>query len=304
MLETVDGGGGGAAPASATPQPAGPPIVSVLPARLTAAPRRRAVPRPPPARCDECARAASTYCGACVSVAYCGTECQRVAWRGGHDEACRPSTVLAESALVPAALLRGDLRTVRDAVDGGAAVNWAVATIGAPASGNGPGKLFRGTALQHAAVNSHGAVVQLLLARGAGLEAPEPVVGGTALTVAAGDAVGLLCAAGADVDARTVTGWTALAYACLRGDERTVRVLLEHGAEPNAVTTDPMGDSPLYICEQAAALLPGSAAERAARRAIARLLVAAGGVCVSDGVPLGAAARARRHLTAAGLAHS
>ena len=36
-----------------------------------------------------CGTAATFFCGGCNSVAYCGRDCQRAAWKSGHKEECR-----------------------------------------------------------------------------------------------------------------------------------------------------------------------------------------------------------------------
>ena len=63
----------------------------------------------------------------------------------------------------------------------------------------------------------------------------------TALMAAAGtgdlDAVQCLLEHGADVKAKTPTGFTALIAAALSGNAKIVEVLLERGADPNAVCT-------------------------------------------------------------------
>jgi ankyrin repeat protein len=52
-----------------------------------------------------------------------------------------------------------------------------------------------------------------------------------------------LIASGVDVDEKHKTGYTALHFACLRNKEDCVRVLLQHGADPNIV--DRRGSTPL-----------------------------------------------------------
>jgi len=49
------------------------------------------------------------------------------------------------------------------------------------------------------------------------------------------------------VDARDLRGWTALHHAAARGAERTVRQLLERGADPNASST---GTAPLLLAAE------------------------------------------------------
>ena len=52
-----------------------------------------------------------------------------------------------------------------------------------------------------------------------------------------------LIASGVDVDEKHKTGYTSLHFACLRKKEDCVRVLLQHGADPN--TVDRYGSTPL-----------------------------------------------------------
>ena len=78
--------------------------------------------------------------------------------------------------------------------------------------------------------------VLALLEKGADANAPFPIVGTRALMVAAAhghtDTVQALLDAGADVNAKDVTGWTALHAAAFKGDPEIVQLLLDHGAIP------------------------------------------------------------------------
>jgi uncharacterized protein len=86
-----------------------------------------------------------------------------------------------------------------------------------------------------AADNDPQAVVTLLK-EGADANTSFPIVGTRALMVAAShgnrDTVRALLDAGADVNAKDFTGWTALHAAAFKGDPEIVNLLLEHGAIP------------------------------------------------------------------------
>jgi ankyrin repeat protein len=78
--------------------------------------------------------------------------------------------------------------------------------------------------------------VVALLKEGADANTSFPIVGTRALMVAAShgnmDTVRALLDAGADVNAKDFTGWTALHAAAFNGDPEIVQLLLEHGAVP------------------------------------------------------------------------
>jgi ankyrin repeat protein len=90
------------------------------------------------------------------------------------------------------------------------------------------------TPLMVAVVHDHGAVVELLLTRGANVNAGDDG-GVTALMLAAnnGRAAVLqrLISRGANVNAQTRDGWTALTYAAWKGHPSVARRLLAAGAD-------------------------------------------------------------------------
>jgi ankyrin repeat protein len=93
-----------------------------------------------------------------------------------------------------------------------------------------------------AARNGRGAAVDLLLERGADANASEPFRGQTALMWAAGggnaDAVRALLEHGAQIEARSRTGFTALLFAVRNAQLDALHVLLERGADVNVVAPD------------------------------------------------------------------
>jgi ankyrin repeat protein len=82
-------------------------------------------------------------------------------------------------------------------------------------------------------------VIERLLAKGAPVDAPEPVQGQTALMWAAAeghvDAVTLLLRRGADQAARSKGGFTAFLFAVRQGQLGVVRAMLRAGADPRQV---------------------------------------------------------------------
>jgi ankyrin repeat protein len=91
--------------------------------------------------------------------------------------------------------------------------------------------------LAAASVPGSQSTLELLLAHGGKGRAGEPAY--TALMAAAGngdlEAVNCLLDHGANVKAKTPTGFTALIAAALSGNAKVVALLLERGADPNAV---------------------------------------------------------------------
>ena len=83
--------------------------------------------------------------------------------------------------------------------------------------------------------------VSQLLADGVNVDAKDPAWGDTALHKAAEnghrDVVALLLAKGADMNARTLGGWTPLHKAAWEGHQETVELLINEGAEVNARAT-------------------------------------------------------------------
>jgi cytohesin len=114
----------------------------------------------------------------------------------------------------------------------------------------------RETPLHAAAQRGHEDIAQLLITRGADMEARD-AFGRTPLHIAAWEdragVAAVLLARGAQVDADTRSdnpnhGMTALHYAAHRGCRKTAEVLLKHGAQVNAVTYNK--ETPLDIARQ------------------------------------------------------
>lgn len=87
------------------------------------------------------------------------------------------------------------------------------------------------------------APVLALLEQGGDVNAVSHRSGDTALTAGIGastpgnrEAVELLLAHGAEANARSRSGWTALMAPSLLGDTEAVKILLQHGADPNVFT--------------------------------------------------------------------
>ena len=115
---------------------------------------------------------------------------------------------------------------------------------------NAPVGKMEYTPLMYAAAGGYGEMVRLLLARGAEVNA-ESSRGDTALHMAArrghAEVVRLLLAAGAEVDADDAPdGFTPLLYAAMSGRAEVVRLLLAAGADKEA-ELDREGQTPLWL---------------------------------------------------------
>jgi ankyrin repeat protein len=112
------------------------------------------------------------------------------------------------------------------------------------------------TALDYAIAQGPRSLVEILLAMGAD---PNPVTndGFPPLFMALErdaddryDVLALLLSAGADVNGRGVNDYTVLHQAACKDDARAVRLLLEHGADPEARTRIDNYTTPLEEAEQ------------------------------------------------------
>jgi len=166
---------------------------------------------------------------------------------------------------------KGDLAKVEEQIASGADVNikgtYGMSALQAAADGQHAevvnalleagadpdisGGLVDETPLKMAATYGYEAIVKLLIAAGAEVDAPDNS-GVTALGIAAGRAhsgtVKILLAAGADINATDVYGRTVLYLTMERGDPEIVTMLLAAGAQVNAATED--GSTPLMGATQ------------------------------------------------------
>lgn len=132
----------------------------------------------------------------------------------------RPQRTPAQTLIDAAA--GGDVTTIRQLLDAGTPLSSAMPVTGAQA-------------LHHAAANGHVSLVELLLARGASVNA-EDVDGATPLVYAAYsgrvEVIKRLLAAGARVDHVPTRQVHALNAAMMSGSAATVTVLRDAGADP------------------------------------------------------------------------
>jgi len=130
------------------------------------------------------------------------------------------------------------------------------------------------TPLMNASLAGDVEVIHLLLAHGAKLNIAEPVRGQTALMWAASEgntaAAAMLIEFGADVKAKSKSGFTPLLFAVRNGHKEMVETLLAHGGNPNVLAPD--GTSALNVavvnaCFEVAAVLLNHGADPNARDA-------------------------------------
>ena len=143
---------------------------------------------------------------------------------------------------------------VKAAADGNVAtVTRLLAAGSSPDSHNDDGL----TALNWAAYAGHAAVVRLLLAKHAAVDSHANAEGWTPLMNAAAggynDVVTLLLTAGADVNAKSTSGATALWFAAVKDKPKTMALLRAHGGKGDLAPVT----APQRLCDAAKAALGG-----------------------------------------------
>jgi ankyrin repeat protein len=144
-----------------------------------------------------------------------------------------------------AAIKAKDINQVRALLDAGANVN---------ALANNILNIGNISPLSYAVSEDDTEIAELLIERGADVNFKHPLGGGTPLTDAAmrGNAalVAVLLEKGADVNVKDMLNYTPLIWASSLGHDDVVKLLLDHGAPPDA--TDEHGVTALQIASNAA----------------------------------------------------
>lgn len=177
-------------------------------------------------------------------------------WLARADALALPLSPMGHGALAIAAG-RGHVDAMQALLDAGKA--HGVELVNLPAFPGGE------TPLARAATYGRLGAVQLLIAHGADLDAPDRD-GRTALMRAAVyghvDVVLALLDAGADVGVQQVHGWTALAYAAAAQHPDVVRALLAHGADSCVHQRNAAMRTPLMLAVGADELAASPASHR------------------------------------------
>jgi ankyrin repeat protein len=187
----------------------------------------------------------------------------------------------SKQTVLQCAAMHGHKATVRLLLEKGANVNGKYSDGQKLEKSSGPSlfRRFRGmtgerTALHFASGSGHQGVVQLLLEKGADIEAKG--FGKTPLHEAVENGhvpvVQLLLANGAAITATDENvRWTPLHWAAAMGHEETVRVLLENGADTTAKDRYHFGDGHAFTCESGGRPLHWAA--RKGHQEVAQLLL-------------------------------
>lgn len=177
-----------------------------------------------------------------LSVIWLGFTKSGMDWQGNGKTESQASIGQSKQSKTVRAPLNETDRKLAEAVNGDdlAGVQQAL-DDGANSNTISPFATEERTVLAEAARSGNGDIVEVLLARGAGVDFTD-VNGSTPLIYASDngqlETVKKLLAAGAKVNATNIKGWTPLIGASFRGHAETVRVLLEAGADVNNANND------------------------------------------------------------------